>query len=166
VIPDEYNSIPLEEDMKKVAHVVSELNQKLPSKEFILVGPGRWGSRGDIKLGVQVTYSDIFNTSMLIELAYSKDGYIPELSFGTHFFQDMVESNIKYLPLYPDNKGTIFRCDTIKELPNRLKEFCPDFLSLEKVVRVVSSEDMKKDSTISIVMNGDTNTAIAFLEKS
>ncbi len=165
VIPEEYNSLPTEEDMKKTAHIVSELNKKLPAKKFILAGPGRWGSRGDIKLGVQVTYSDIFNTAMLIELAYNKDGYTPELSFGTHFFQDMVESNIKYLPLYPDNKGTEFKCDKFKKLPNHLKDFFPDDRSMDKVIRVVSAEDMKKDSTITIIMNGDTDKALGFLEQ-
>ena len=164
VIPEEYNALPTEEEMKKVAHAVSELNQKLPAKEFILAGPGRWGSRGDIKLGVQVTYSDIFNTSMLIELAYTKDGYTPELSFGTHFFQDLVESNIKYLPLYPDDRGSVFKCDRIVSLPNRLTDFCPDFLPLENVIRVITAEDIKKGSSISVVMNGDTDTALAYLE--
>jgi len=165
VIPEEYNSLSTEDDMKKTAHIVSELNKKLPAKKFILAGPGRWGSRGDIKLGVQVTYSDIFNTAMLIELAYEKDGYTPELSFGTHFFQDLVESNIKYLPLYPDNEGTEFRCDKLKKLPNHLKDFFPDDRSMDKVVRVVSAEDMKKDSTISVIMNGETDRALGFLEK-
>ena len=164
VIPEEYNSLPTEEDMKKTAHIVSELNKKLPAKKFILAGPGRWGSRGDIKLGIQVTYSDIFNTSMLIELAYKKDGYTPELSFGTHFFQDLVESNIKYLPLYPDNEGTEFKCDEFKKLPNHLKDFFPNDRSMDKVIRVVSADDMKKGSTISIIMNGDTDKALGFLE--
>ena len=56
-------------------------------------GPGRWGSRGDIRLGVSVTYSDINNTAMLIEIAQKQKDYVPELSFGTHFFQDLVEAS-------------------------------------------------------------------------
>ena len=67
------------------------------------MGPGRWGSRGDIRLGVPVTYADISNAAVLIEIARQKGGYVPDLSFGTHFFQDLVESNIRYLPLYPDD---------------------------------------------------------------
>ncbi len=164
VVPEEYESLPSEEKMRKVAQVVSVLNKKLPSKRFILIGPGRWGSRGDIKLGVPVTYSDIFNSAMIIELAYNKNGYTPELSFGTHFFQDMVESNIKYLPLYPDNKGTTFKCDKLTMLPNHLQEFYPDDNSLSNVIRVISSDDIKKDSTISVIMNGDTDKALGFLE--
>ena len=33
VIPEEYNSLPTEDDMKKTAHFVSELNKKLPAKK-------------------------------------------------------------------------------------------------------------------------------------
>jgi len=164
VIPDEYNALPSEEEMKKTAAVVSILNKKLPSRKFILAGPGRWGSRGDIKLGVQVTYSDIFHTAMIMELAYSKDGYTPELSFGTHFFQDLVESDIKYLPLYPDSEGTLFRCDIFKKYPNQLKEFCPDDRSLDNVIRVIRTSDIKEGTTLSVIMNGDENRAVGFLE--
>ena len=72
------------------------------------MGPGRWGSRGDIKLGVSVTYSDINNTAVLIEIARQKGNYVPDLSFGTHFFQDLVEADIRYLPLYPDDARVVF----------------------------------------------------------
>jgi len=164
VIPEEYNNLSSEDEMKKTGIVVSELNKKLPARKFILAGPGRWGSRGDIKLGVQVTYSDIFNTAMIMELAYNKDGYTPDLSFGTHFFQDLVESDIKYLPLYPDNEGSVFKCGLFKKLPNHLKDFYPEDRSMDKVVRVVKATDIKKGSSISIIMNGDQNKALGFLE--
>ncbi len=164
VVPEKYNSLSSETEMKKVASAVSVLNNKLPSRKFILIGPGRWGSRGDIKLGVQVTYSDIFNTAMLIELAYSKDGYIPELSFGTHFFQDLVESDIKYLPLYPEKDGSLFKSDILMELPNHLSEFYSEDKSIDEVVRVICSDDIKTNSTISIIMDGDSDTALGFLE--
>jgi hypothetical protein len=58
--------------------------------------------------GVPVSYADINKTAALIEIARQKSNYVPELSFGTHFFQDLVEANIRYLPLYPDEKGVIF----------------------------------------------------------
>ena len=87
--------------MRDVGRAVGRLNKLLPKRQFILIGPGRWGSRGDIRLGVPVTYSEINNTAMLIEVARQKGNYLPELSFGTHFFQDLVEASIRYLPLYP-----------------------------------------------------------------
>ena len=69
VDPDGYQSLPDASAMRKVGTVVGKLNKLLPKRQFILIGPGRWGSRGDIKLGVSVTYSEINNTAVLIEVA-------------------------------------------------------------------------------------------------
>ena len=95
--------------MLRVGRAVGRLNQILPRRAFILLGPGRWGSRGDIKMGVSVTYADISNTAMLIEIARQKGNYVPDLSFGTHFFQDLVEADIKYLPFIPTKTGWLFQ---------------------------------------------------------
>jgi len=93
---ESYSQLPDQTAMRDVGRAVGRLNKLLPKRQFILVGPGRWGSRGDIKLGVPVTYSDINNTAILIEVARQKGNYLPELSFGTHFFQDLVEASIRY----------------------------------------------------------------------
>ena len=63
--------------MRDVGRAVGRLNKLLPKRQFILIGPGRWGSRGDIKLGVPVTYSDINNTAMLIEVARQEGTICP-----------------------------------------------------------------------------------------
>ena len=94
------------------------------------MGPGRWGSRGDIKLGVPVTYSDINNSAMLIEVARQKGNYLPDLSFGTHFFQDLVEASIRYLPLYPDDPKTAFQEDFLRGSHSVLEELLPEFAHL------------------------------------
>ncbi len=79
VDPVAYESLERREDMMAVARAVGDLNQRLPRRRFILLGPGRWGSRGDIKLGVPVQYRDINNTALLVEVAKRKGGYVPEL---------------------------------------------------------------------------------------
>jgi hypothetical protein len=56
-------------------------------------GPGRWGSN-DINLGVKVSYANINKSKLLVEVAFAKEGYTPEVSYGTHFFQDLVEADI------------------------------------------------------------------------
>jgi len=90
VDPGGYNQLQRLEDLVNVGRAVGKLNMLLPKHHFVLMGPGRWGSRGDIRLGVQVNYADINNTAALIEVARQKLKYVPELSFGTHFFQDAV----------------------------------------------------------------------------
>ena len=98
---ERYDRIGDLESLRDVGRAVGRLNKLLPKRQFVLIGPGRWGSRGDIKLGVNVTYSDISNTALLMEVAAKRGNYVPELSFGTHFFQDLVESAIRYLPDLP-----------------------------------------------------------------
>ncbi len=164
VVPETYEELESVEDMRSVARVVSDLNSLLPRRRFILMGPGRWGSRGDIKLGVPVNYRDINNTSMLIEVGMEKGDYLPELSFGTHFFQDLVEAEINYLPLYPHEEDNVYNEDILLASPNRLEELLPDWKHMEDVVRVLRVTDLIKDGTLEVVMDGDSNQAMAYLK--
>ncbi|HRY61058.1 MAG TPA: hypothetical protein P5266_02590, partial [Candidatus Fermentibacter sp.] len=163
VDPDGYDDIPSMEALYDCGRIVGRLNQKLPSKRFILMGPGRWGSRGDIKLGVHVGYSDINNTSMLIEIAKTKRGYVPDLSFGTHFFQDLVEADIKYLPLYPDDPGIVFNHDFFRLSHNQLRKLVPGSEHLEDVIRVIRVGREKQGATASVAMDGDSDRAIGYI---
>ena len=106
----------------------------LPRRQFTLIGPGRWGSRGDIKLGVRVTYSDINNTSLLIEVAARRGNYVPDLSFGTHFFQDLVEAGIRYVPLFPGERDVVFNSAFLLDAPNALAELVPEYAHLAPAV--------------------------------
>ena len=132
-----YSQLPDPASMRDVGRAVGRLNKLLPKRQFILVGPGRWGSRGDIKLGVPVTYSDINNTAMLIEVARQRGNYLPELSFGTHFFQDLVEASIRYLPLYPDDPTTSFNELLFGRSRNVLQDLLPEFAYLTEALRVI-----------------------------
>ena len=137
VDPEHYGSLENPEDMKNTARLVGMLNAVLPKRQFILIGPGRWGSRGDIKLGVPVTYSEINNTAALMEMAVAKAGYVPELSFGTHFFQDLVEAGIRVLPLYPEDTNPVFNYRFLLKSGTCWRSF-PEYRHLEDVVRVIN----------------------------
>jgi hypothetical protein len=164
VNPDEYSKLESYSDLAEIGKIVGELNQILPKKKFILMGPGRWGSRGDIKLGVHVGYSDINNTSVLIEIAKKKQDYVPELSFGTHFFQDLVEAQIKYLPLYPE-KGDNLLDESVFEKFNSIKKFLKVSEKFEKVICLLHVEKTFPGSTLTIVMDGDKNKAVGFFQE-
>ena len=164
VEPEEYAKLESREDMLNVALIINELNQKLPKRKFILMGPGRWGSRGDMKLGVPVNYGDINNTTLLVEIAKKKGEYIPELSFGTHFFQDLVEADIKYLPLYPDESKIIFNEKMLLNSKNYLSKILPNNKKFQKVVKIIKTSELIDGGTLSIIMDGETNEALAFLK--
>ena len=164
VVPEEYENLEKREDMQKIASIINEVNNKLPKRKFILMGPGRWGSRGDIKLGVPVKYGDINNTSLLVEIAKEKGKYTPELSFGTHFFQDLVEAEIKYLPLYPDESENTFNESLILNQENQLLHILESYHEYENVVRIIITKNIYSGDTLSVIMDGEAGEALAYLK--
>ncbi len=163
VDPDAYGNISDLKTLQEVGRAVGKLNKILPKRQFILMGPGRWGSRGDIKLGVNVTYSDINNTSVLIEIAKKKGNYVPDLSFGTHFFQDLVEAFIKYIPLYPDDEKIQFNEMFLKYSNNILKELLPEFEYLSDTIKVIDVNKRTEGKILKILLNSDLDEALAYL---
>ena len=163
VDPDRYNGLSEMSHLLAVGRAVSRLNIILPKRKFILMGPGRWGSRGDIKLGVHVTYSDINNTAMLVEIARKRAGFVPDLSFGTHFFQDLVEASIRFLPLYPDDKGTVFNERFFLGSPNELASLAPEFEFLADTIRVIDVARASGGMALRVLMNADQERAVGML---
>jgi predicted nucleotidyltransferase len=87
---------------------------------------------------------------------------MPELSFGTHFFQDLVEAGIFYLPLYPD-EGNIFNEAFFTKSENKLPALLPEFKHLEDVVRVISVPETTFGRVMSILMNAELEEAVGVL---
>ena len=163
VDPIAYGRLATMSDMFAVGEAVSRLNSLLPRRAFILMGPGRWGSRGDITLGVRVTYAGICNTVMLVEIARTTGNYVPDLSFGTHFFQDLVEAKIRYLALYPDEDDVIFNEEFFQRSPNVLATLLPEFAHLEEVIRVIDVAEVADGRELHVVMDGEKDEALGFL---
>jgi len=163
VEPQAYNALSRESSLLAVGRAIGRLNKLLPRRRFVLMGPGRWGSRGDIKLGVKVSYSDISNTAALMEIARVKGGSLPDLSFGTHFFQDLVEAEIRYIPIYPDEHGTVFHESFFRDSPNILPRVLPEFADLADTLRVIDVPATTGGLVLRILMNADVDEAVGFL---
>ncbi|MBI4881817.1 MAG: nucleotidyltransferase domain-containing protein [Planctomycetes bacterium] len=163
VDPERYAALASEAELRAVGSVVSRLNKLLPRRQFVLIGPGRWGSRGDIRLGVPVGYSDINNTAVLLEVARRKGRYVPELSFGTHFFQDLVEADIRYIPLYPDEEGNVFNEAFLAGAENVLPRLVPRCGRLADTVRVIDVPQASGGRILRILMNADLDLAVGIL---
>jgi len=164
VDPARYGNIDSREGRVAVARTIGRLNHKLEARTFILIGPGRWGSN-DITLGVPVSFADINHTHMLIEVARPQFGFSPEVSFGTHFFQDLVESNIHYLPLYPEEASNRFNESLLLNAPNRLPQLLPDDAEWHQEIRVVHVPSVCDGRTLTVAMDGETDEALAYLHK-
>ncbi|HSG46621.1 MAG TPA: PEP/pyruvate-binding domain-containing protein, partial [Longimicrobiales bacterium] len=159
VDPARYAALDDPGRMRAVGRVVGRLNQVLAPRRFVLMGPGRWGSRGDIRLGVPVGYSDLNHAALLVEIARRDGDYLPDLSFGTHFFQDLVEAGIRYLPLYPDEPGNAFDEAFLRGAANRLGELVPGADEYGDVIRVIDVPAEREGRVLRVYMDGEAGVA-------
>ncbi len=162
--PIDYNRLTTYEEKVKVGQIVGRLNHRLASKRFILIGPGRWGSN-NIKLGVKVQYADIHRTLALLEMARSRGGYTPEVSFGTHFFQDLVEAGIYYVPLYPDLEENSFNEEFLRGAPNILTALLPEDAEYHNTIHVLHVPASTRGLYLHLYMNANSESALAFLDE-
>jgi hypothetical protein len=160
--PRDYNRTESSDRRLGVARVVRLLNERLQERNFILMGPGRWGTR-DLRMGIRVGYADINNCRMLIEIARPVGGFLPEVSFGSHFFQDLVESRIRYLPLYPEEEGVLFNEEFLHGASNALADLLPEAADYADVVRVIDVAAVSGGLLLNVDMDGDGCEALAYL---
>ncbi len=164
VTPEGYYALPTASARAELGRVVGLLNAALKYETFICVGPGRWGTSTP-DLGVKVGYADIYNARALIELTGQGIGAAPEASFGTHFFQDLVESDIYPLAIYLDDPDVVFNRKFFYETPNHLKHFLPDQQGWEGCLRLISVASYRPGYHIELVMDDDAGQSAAYLEK-
>jgi len=137
VDPQAYVETPISQKYS-IARLIGKLNRQIVSREItptILFGPGRWGTTTP-SLGVPVNFAEINKIAVLVEIAYEGGNLMPELSFGTHFFQDLVESDIFYVALFPQKENVVFNKDNLLETPNLLTDLFPEEHKYEDVVNV------------------------------
>jgi hypothetical protein len=100
---------------------------------------------------------------MLVEIAKKKGDYTPDLSFGTHFFQDLVEAKIRYLPLYPDEEDGFLNERLIKSSKNLLPELLPEFAEFSDFITVVNLAEKNEDESLIVLMNAEENEGIGLI---
>jgi hypothetical protein len=140
--PEQYEQLPLTEKYD-VARLVGKINRHTDNRDdlsVMLLGPGRLGTSTP-SLGVPVNFAEINNMTALCEVAFSAGGLMPELSFGTHFFQDLVESDIFYVALFPDHDACTLNKALLATRPNRLADLVPEYAKYCTVVLVIDLLD-------------------------
>ena len=139
-----YVGLPLSQKYD-VARLIGLLNRQVADREHqrvFLLGPGRWGTTTP-SLGVPVHFSEINNMTVLGEVAYEGGNLMPELSFGTHFFQDLVENDTFYVAVFPHERRCTFDREWFDNIPNELADILPDKAKYADVVRVHDFRDRR-----------------------
>ncbi|MFH1777577.1 MAG: PEP/pyruvate-binding domain-containing protein [Candidatus Omnitrophota bacterium] len=144
--PEMYSKLVLS-DKYEIARIVGGLNRNIKDREelpTLLIGPGRWGTTTP-SLGVPVKFAEINNVAVLVEVAFTAGNLMPELSFGTHFFQDLVETNIFYIALFPENKDVLFNEQWFMQFTNSLAALVPQSAKYKDVIKVyeLNTGDLK-----------------------
>ena len=100
-----------------------------------------------------------------MEIAASDGEMVPDLSYGTHFFQDLVEGGIYSLPLHLDKGESYFNWDFFREAPNRLAYLSPQDAELSDYLRVIDVTTTAPNARVSILMNGVEDIAVGFINQ-
>jgi hypothetical protein len=147
----------------RLERAIGTLNTALKDETFICIGPGRWGTSTP-DLGVAIRYGDIYHTRALVELTSAGVSRDLEPSFGTHFFQDLMEAHIYPLALRLGESGTAFNRDFFYTSPNRLADFLPADEALLASLHLIRVDDFRAGHSLSLVMDDSQNRAVAFLQ--
>ncbi len=163
VVPDVYGHLPIA-DRHSVARTIGQLAHLKPQpRTILLVGPGRWGTTTP-SLGVPVTYADINSVSMLCEVVAMRDDLVPDVSLGTHFFNELVEMDVLYLALFPSAHGNRLNRALLDEAPNQLQSLLPSAVRWADCIRVLDAASFGEGQAIRIHANSLRQEVLVYLE--
>ncbi|MCF6213159.1 MAG: phosphoenolpyruvate synthase [Flavobacteriaceae bacterium] len=133
----------------EIAESVEVLNKKFikDNKQYILVGPGRWGS-SDPWLGIPVIWSQISAAKIIVEAGLHDFRIDP--SQGTHFFQNLTSFKVGYFTINPFIKDGFFDIDYLNKQPAVYEN---------KFLRHISFKN-----PLNVIIEGKTNRAAIFKE--
>lgn len=118
-----------------VADAVGEINQALGTRRAMLMAPGRIGTSSP-DLGVPVTYAEVCEFKAICETACAKAGYHPELSFGSHMFQDMIEADIFYGAIDESKHTKLYQPERLSGYPDIYQQFLPHRPEFSHVIQI------------------------------
>lgn len=164
VVPEVYGKMKVS-DRYAVARMVGRLVHLKGKKEkpvIMLVGPGRWATTTPA-LGVPVTFSEINAVSILCEVAAMHEGLVPEVSLGTHFFNDLVETDMLYFAVYPQKYDNALNREFFAQRPNQLGRLLPDAKKWAEAVRIIEAGDLKDGAALCLNSNVLKQHAVCYL---
>jgi hypothetical protein len=143
VVPARYGELAVQ-PRHEIARLLGRINRawKTPERECVMViGPGRWGTSSP-SLGIPVNFAEINRASVICEIVAMRQDLVPDVSLGTHFLNELVESDLLYLALFPEQGNNFIDGALLEGAPNRLAALVPSAEKWAEVVRVVDAADL------------------------
>lgn len=159
VDPQAYYEYPYKKK-PDVGRMISRINQffEEEDKKPMLLVPGRIGTSSP-ELGVPVSYADISQFTAICEVAYGKAGYRPELSYGSHMFQDLVEADVYYGAINENSKTRIYNPHLLNAFPDIFLKQWPKEQELSPIIKVFDVEN----SQTSLYLDAGEGRAVCCL---
>ena len=145
VKPETFNSA----NTREIATAVERINKTFidTDSQYILVGPGRWGS-SDPWLGIPVIWPQISAAKIIVEAGLNDFRIDP--SQGTHFFQNLTSFKVGYLTINP------FVNDGFLDL---------DYLNAQEAVfEDTYLRHIRFKDPLSVIIEGKSNKAAIYKE--
>jgi pyruvate, water dikinase len=137
-VPTEAYAALSDAERHRVAKLIEVLVQKHdPARSLILIGPGRWGTSSP-SLGIPVRAGRIARASAVCEIVAMHSGLIPDVSLGTHFFNDLVEHDLLYLACFPGKPGNAIDEQWLLEQASHTASSTTKFKAQHSVVRWIT----------------------------
>lgn len=163
VAPSVYGQMP-ESERYSVARMIGRLTHRRNenSKIIMLMGPGRWGTSMPA-LGVPAKFAEINTVSVICEIVEMNENLIPDVSLGTHFFNDIVEFKMLYLALFPHREENNLNKAFLETAPNKLTEIFPGESKWANAIRVIDTSDLPEGRKIYLNANTIHQRALCYL---
>ena len=164
VVPSVYGQMPVGR-RHSVARLVGQLAHLSDDAggRLMLVGPGRWGTTTP-SLGVPIRFGEINTVSVLCELVTMREGLVPDVSLGTHFFNELVEMDVLYVALFPGKEGNLLNEMILGGSANRLAELVPSATDLADAVRVMDIAALPGSPVLKLNANALTQKVVCYLD--
>jgi hypothetical protein len=130
---------------KEIAQEISEFNKEfeLLDKKYILIGPGRWGSR-DPFTGIPVLWANISKANIIVEIGLPD--YPLDASLGSHFFHNVTSMNVGYFSIPHNSPKSVLKMEILKK---------------QKVVRQTEYiKHVEFEKPMYVLMNGKERRAL------
>ena len=162
IVPEIYGKLGMQ-DRYSIARLVGKINNHTTSedKKILLLGPGRWGTTSP-SLGIPVNFAEISRVSYICEIAEMHEGLVPDISLGSHFFNNLVELEMLYFGINPEQSGSVLNREFFNTTPNCLVELLPEAEKWAYAFKVIDVTNTPGELTVKINMNALTQSGIVY----
>jgi CheY-like chemotaxis protein len=129
--PETFNASKSQE----IGRRLESINERFlaEKKNYILVGPGRWGS-ADPWLGIPVRWPQISAARLIVESGL--ENYRIDPSQGTHFFQNLTSFNVGYFTINPYIKEGYYDLEFLSAQPAFYEDEFIRHIRFERPIRI------------------------------